>query len=109
MQSNLTPYYRAVNQVAENLGLTPKEVDKVYRAYCRLIKEKIESLPLKEDLTEEEYNQLQVNINLPSFGKLYTSWQKRENLKKRLEYVQKAKENKAAKYRHLSNNEPLQQ
>jgi len=107
MQSNLTSYYRAVNQVAENLGLTPKEVDKVYRAYCRLIKEKIESLPLKEDLTEEEYNQLQVNINLPSFGKLYTSWQKHKNLKKKLEYVQKAKENKAAKHRHLSDNDSL--
>ena len=87
--------------------LTPKEVDKVYRAYCRLIKEKIESLPLKEDLTEEEYSQLQVNINLPSFGKLYTSWQKHKNLKKKLEYVQKTKENQAVKHRHTSNNEPL--
>lgn len=107
MQSNLKPYYRAVNQVAENLGLTPIEVDKIYRAYSRLIKEKIESLPLKEDLTEEEYNQLQVNINLPSFGKLYTSWQKHKNLKKKLDYVQKAKENKTVKHRHTGNNDPL--
>ena len=98
MQSNFASYNRAVNKIAKQLELNPIKVDKIYRAYCKLIVDKISSLPLKEDLTEEEFNKLQVNINLPSLGKLYTSWQTYKNLKQRLIYVQKAKENKAAKH-----------
>jgi hypothetical protein len=107
MQSNLTSYNRAVDKIAKQLKLNPIKVDKVYRAYCKLIIDKISALPLKEDLTEEEFNQLQVNVNLPSLGKLYTSWQTYKNLKQKLIYVQKAKENKAAKHRPLGNNDSL--
>lgn len=107
MQSNLIPYNRAVKIIAEKLGLHYTKVDKVYRAYCKLIVDKIAALPLKEELTEEEFNKLQVNVNLPSLGKLYTDWQTYLNLKQKKIYVQKAKENKAAKHRHLSNNDSL--
>ena len=58
MQSNLIPYNRAVKIIAEKLGLHYTKVDKVYRAYCKLIVDKIASLPLKEELTEEEFNKL---------------------------------------------------
>lgn len=98
MQSNLQSYNRAVSKVAKDLGLNPLKVDKVYRAYCKLIVDRLSSLPLKEDLTEEEFNELQVNVNLPSLGKLYTSWQTYKNLKKKRLYVQKAKENKVAEH-----------
>ena len=98
MQSNLQSYNKAVSKVAKDLGLNPLKVDKVYRAYCKLIVDKLSSLPLKEDLTEEEFNELQVNVNLPSLGKLYTSWQTYKNLKKKRLYVQKAKENKVAEH-----------
>lgn len=98
MQSNLQSYNKAVSKVAKDLGLNPLKVDKVYRAYCKLIVDKLSSLPLKEDLTEEEFNELQVNVNLPSLGKLYTSWQTYKNLKKKRLYVQKAEENKVVKH-----------
>lgn len=97
MQSTLSNYNRAVKIIADRLGLPPAKVDKIYRAYCKLIVDKISSLPLKEDLTEEEFNKLQVNINLPSLGKLYTNWQTYLNLKQKNKYVQKAKENKTVK------------
>jgi len=98
MQSNYKSYNKAVKQIAKELNLTPLEVDKIYRAYCKLIVDKISSLPLKEDMTEDEFNKLQVNINLPSLGKLYTSWQTYKNLKQKKIYVQKTKENKITKH-----------
>lgn len=72
-------YDDAVAQVAESLGLSKSYVDKVYKAYWRVIKEHISALPLKEDLTDEEFNKLQPNVNIPSIGKLYVTL---ENYKK---------------------------
>lgn len=72
-------YDDAVAQVAESLGLSRSYVDKVYKAYWRVIKEHISALPLKEDLTDEEFNKLQPNVNIPSIGKLYVTL---ENYKK---------------------------
>ena len=104
---NLKCYNRAVAKASKDLGIDEKIVDKVYRAYCKLIVERLSSLPLKEDLTEEEFSKLQTNVNLPSLGKIYCTWKNYIGEKKRLEYVQKAKENKAAKYRLTGNNESL--
>lgn len=97
MQSNLLYYNKIVKEVSKNLNLDYNKVDKIYRAYCKLIVEKLSSLPLKEDITEEEFNKLQTNINLPSLGKLYTNWQTILNLKQKNIYVQKAKKNKTTR------------
>lgn len=50
-----------------------KVVDKVYKTYWKVIKQHIVQLPLKEDLTDEEFQQLQPNVNIPSLGKLYVT------------------------------------
>lgn len=75
-------YREIVHQVAEELGLPFTFVDKVYKAYWRAIREHIVSLPLKEDLTDEEFNALQPNINIPSIGKLYVTLDKYHRVKK---------------------------
>ena len=106
-QYDFGPLNRAIAKTAKELNLTPIQVEKVYQAYCKLIKQKLASLPLKEGLTEEEFNQLQTNINLPSLGKIYTDWHLYTNQIKKHEYVQKAKENKAAKHRFVSNDDSI--
>jgi hypothetical protein len=102
-----TNYNEAVSKTAKDLGISEKVVDSVYKAYCKLIINKLSTLPLKEDLTEEEFNKLQTNINLPSLGKIYCTWKTYIGEKKRVEYVQKTEKNKTAKYRYFSNNESL--
>lgn len=67
-------YNEIVHQVANELGLPKLEVDKIYKSYWRSIREHISSLPLKENLTEEEFNALQPNVNISSIGKLYVTW-----------------------------------
>lgn len=59
-----------VNDVSVKLNLPKGLVDKTYRAYWKAVREHIESLPLKEDLSEEEFMELQPNVNIPSIGKL---------------------------------------
>lgn len=82
-------YYEIIKKVSEDTGLSYRMVNRIYKAYWRAIKEHITSLPLKEDITEDEFRALQPNINIPSIGKLYVSWDKykykREKYKSDLE------------------------
>lgn len=96
--SEYRAYYRAIEKVAKDLNLSPYKVDKIYRAYCKLIVDKLAALHLKTKMTKEEFDSLQTNVNLPSLGKIYTDWTLYTNQIKKRIYVQKAQENKAAKH-----------
>ena len=87
-------FQEVIEKVSIEKGL-PKEVVLVaYRSYWEFIKKTIQELSLKEDITEEEFNQLRTNFNIPSIGKLYITWDKLINVKKRRLYLQKIKEEK---------------
>ena len=72
----------AVNQVAMSTGIPKTIVKKTYRAYWKAIREHITSLPLKEDLTEEEFMSLRPNVNIPSIGKLFVTLDRYTRIKK---------------------------
>lgn len=74
-------YEEIISKVAEDTGLTSTFVDKVYRSYWRSVREYIKSLPLKEDLTEEEFSRLKPNVNIPSIGKLYVTFDRYKAVK----------------------------
>lgn len=69
-------------KVARQLGLPYQLVEKTYKAYWRFIKDTIESLPLKEELTEEQFNKLKTNFNIPSLGKLNCTYERYKGVKK---------------------------
>ena len=75
--------------VSKDLGISPDVVEKVYRAYWLYIKTTIEALPLKEDLTEEEFSKLRTNFNIGSLGKLFVTYKHYVGIKKRFEYLRK--------------------
>ena len=75
-------YNEIISIVADNLGLPKKVVDKAYRANWRAIREHISSLPLKNDLTDEEFMRLQPNVNIPSIGKLYVTLDRYKRMKR---------------------------
>lgn len=60
--------------VAERLNLPKKLVFNVYKLYWKSISEHITKLPLKEELSKEEFDALKTTFNIPSLGKLITSW-----------------------------------
>lgn len=73
--------------VAAELGLEPEVVKAAYQSQWQFIRSTIETLPLKEDLSEEEFSQLRTSFNLPSFGKMYTTNEKVQKTKRRVEYL----------------------
>ena len=80
-------YEEIISRVADSTGCSARLVDKVYKGYWRAIREHIISLPLKEDLTDEEFLSLQPNVNIPSIGKLYVTLDKYRRKKKQGEYL----------------------
>lgn len=58
-------------------------VDKVYKAYWDVIRQHIESLPLKEDLTDDEFLGLQTSVNIPSLGKLFITLDRYKTIKQK--------------------------
>lgn len=75
--------------VSSTLEISPDVIEKVYKAYWLYIKTTIQALPLKEDLTEEEFSKLRTNFNIPSFGKLSCTLDKYKGTKKRFKLIEK--------------------
>lgn len=69
--------------MAQELNLDPKEVSKVWTAYWKFIKNHISSLPLKGEITEEEFSKLNPNINISSLGHLTCSYDRILKLKRK--------------------------
>ena len=76
-------YDEIVSEVAGSTGLSKKMVDKIYKLYWKSVREYIKSLPLKENLTDEEFMKLKPNVNIPSLGKFYVSLDRYKKLKER--------------------------
>jgi hypothetical protein len=91
-------YNEIIAIVSDKLCLSKDMVDKVYKSYWRSVKEYISSLPLKEDLSDEEFLSLQPNVNIPSIGKLYVTLDRYKRLKQKMKILESLteKENKDA-------------
>lgn len=87
-------YEEIIADVSVKLDLPKGLVDKTYKAYWKAIKEHIASLPLKEDLTDEEFMKLQPNVNIPSIGKLYVTQNRYKGVKNKYNRLIKDKQDK---------------
>ena len=87
-------YSDIVKKVSEELNLPIEIVDKTYKAYWFCIKQSIQSLPLQDslDYNRDQFAELQTNFNIPSIGKLYTTYDRIQNLKKRYKILKNLKE-----------------
>ncbi len=85
-------YSEAIKQVSIELGLPPQVVKEAYESYWTFIRNNIKALPLKEDLSKEEFDKLRTNFNAPSLGKLSCTYDRFIGIKKRLKYLNKLKD-----------------
>lgn len=81
-QEGCMTYDEIVIEVSKRLGLSKELVNKTYKAYWKSVKEHIASLPLKKDLSDEEFMKLQPNVNIPSLGKFCVTLDRYKALKK---------------------------
>lgn len=80
-------YENIVATVADSLGLPKEVVDKTYKAYWKAIRQHIKSLPLKDNISDEDFLKLKTSVNIPSIGKLYIPLEKYQKSKERHQYI----------------------
>lgn len=82
-------YEEIIRRVSTELNLPYSVVDKTYKSYWLFIKDTIQSLPLKEELSEEEFTKIRTNINIPSIGKIICPYSRYLGVRKRFEHIKK--------------------
>jgi hypothetical protein len=87
-------YQEILNKVAKELNIPLEVVKSAYESYWEFVRKTIVNLPLKEDLSEEEFHKLRTNFNIPSLGKLTCTYDRMIGVKKRFEYINKIRNDK---------------
>ena len=88
-------YEQIIESVANELQLPVDLVRKTYKAYWQFVRDTIQQLPLKDDISEEEFKKIKTNFNIPSLGKLYCTRDRYLRVKKRFEYINNLREKDA--------------
>ena len=86
-------YPDIISKVSQEMGLLPEVIDTAYKSYWKFIKQTIQSLPLKDDISEEDFTKLRTNFNIPSLGKLVCTFDRMMGVKKRFKYIKRLREN----------------
>lgn len=85
-------YREIVEQLSEELNIPEEVTDTAYKSFFEFIRSTIVELPLKENLSEEDFNKLRPNFNIPSLGKLHCTYDRYRRMKERLNYLKKIKD-----------------
>lgn len=80
-------YQEILKRVSEELNLPLEVVKGAYESYWLFIRQSITDLPLREDLSEEDFNKLRSNFNIPSIGKMSVTWERYLGKKKQWEVI----------------------
>lgn len=86
-------YPDIIGKVSQEMSLPPEVVDTAYKSYWKFIKQTIQSLPLKDNISEEDFTKLRTNFNIPSLGKLTCTFDRMMGVKKRFKYIKRLREN----------------
>ena len=92
-----TSLKKAISLTAESLKMPSEKVSKIYRAYWWSIRDLIQQMHLKGKVTEKDLNGKKLSFNIPSLGKLYTSHDRIDGVKRRFEYLRKIRKNDSNK------------
>lgn len=85
-------YPDIIGKVYKELNIPKEVVDAAYKSYWDFIKQTIQSLPLKDDIDEEEFAKLRTNFNIPSLGKMTCTFDRMMGVKKRFKYIKRLRE-----------------
>ena len=69
------------------LGIPENDIKEIYDSYWYFIRNHITNLPLKENLNKNAFDRLKVNINIPSIGKLYCTYERYLGVKDKINHI----------------------
>lgn len=81
--------------IASEMGLPEDFIQGVVGGFYKFIRTKASELPLKEDLTEEQFNALKTSFNIPSLGKLAVTYDRYSKIKSSYKLIQEIKKQNA--------------
>ena len=84
---------KVYEKTALELGLNESDVKEAYNSYWEYFRKSIESLPLKENLNEEDFDSLKTSFNVPSLGKFYCTYDRYLRMKNKLKKSRNAENN----------------
>jgi hypothetical protein len=90
-------YTDIINKVSKDTNIPIEVVDKSYKAFWLYIRNSVQELPLKEELTEAEFLNLKTNFNIPSLGKLACTYKRYLGVKEKFNYIKKIRGNEEVK------------
>ena len=68
---------KAYKKVAKDFNLSSKDIERVYKSFWFYIVKHIREIPLKSELlSEEDFNKIIINFNIPLLGKLGCTYNK---------------------------------
>lgn len=85
-------YTEIIQRVSDDTGVPFGIVDKAYKSFWLYIRNSVQGLPLKEDITETEFLSLKPNFNIPSLGKLCVSYDRYKGVKSRFLHIKNIRE-----------------
>ena len=80
-------YQEIIYKVSEDTGIPVEVVDKAYKAFWSYIRNSVQELPLKGELTETEFLSLRPNFNIPSLGKLTCTYSRYIGVKEKFNHI----------------------
>ena len=83
-------------RAAEKLGISVDVVEEVYQSYWKCIKEHIEAIPLKDDISQEEFEKYPHAFRITGLGAIFCTYEKYRK-KKDLVNKRRAKRNEEHK------------
>lgn len=89
-------YLEIISKVADELSLPKDIVDKTYKGYWIFIRTIIQNVPLKS-IQESEFDDLKLNFNIPSLGKLSCTKDDWIKQRRKYEYIKEMRRSKHAK------------
>ena len=82
-------YQEILKEVSIELNIPEEVVKEAYESYWLFIRQSIIALPLKQDLSLDDFNKLKSNFNIPSLGKLSCTYDRMVGVKERFKYINK--------------------
>lgn len=80
-------YQEITQKVSGDTGIPVEVVDKAYKAFWLYIRNSVQELPLKKELTEAEFLSLKPNFNIPSLGKLTCTYARYSGVKDKFNHI----------------------